>query len=284
MTPSSDRIPGQQAAEWLQSRIRVKPRFAVILGSSLGAIADRVDASDIFDYRDIPEFLVPTNPSHAGKLVFGHLGGQPTVVMSGRFHHYEGYSYQTLALPVRILHLLGVDTLIVTNAAGAINTAFNVGDIMVISDHIQLSGASPLIGPNIDAFGPRFFDVSKLYTPELRALAHEVAGELDPPTALREGVYYFCTGPQFETPAEIRALRVLGADAVGMSTVTETLTAGHVGMDVLGFSLLTNMAAGILDQPLSDEEVGVAARAAASTLGALIEGVIARKGTSHAIS
>lgn len=149
---------------------------------------------------------------------------------------------------------------------------------MVMSDHLNMVGVSPMTGPNIAAFGQRFYDVSKLYTPFLRQLAHETAATLTPPLTLREGVYYYCTGPHFETPAEIRAIRILGGDAVGMSTVSETLTAGHCGMEVLGFSLITNMAAGVLDQPLSDEEVGIAARAAADTMGALIEGIIARKG------
>lgn len=268
----------QRAADWLMERTTVLPEFAVILGSSLGAITERMTDTESFDYSDIPGFLIPTNPSHAGKLLFGKMGGHPTVIMSGRFHFYEGYSHQVLALPVRVLSLLGVKTLIVTNAAGGVCLDYQVGDIMVISDHLNLVGASPMAGPNIEAFGQRFYDISKLYTPSLRRLAHETAATLTPPLKLVEGVYYFCTGPHFETPAEIRAIRTLGGDAVGMSTVTETLTAGHCGMDVLGFSLITNMAAGVLDQPLSDEEVGIAARAAADTMGALIEGVIARKG------
>ncbi|NLA71568.1 MAG: purine-nucleoside phosphorylase [Clostridiaceae bacterium] len=268
----------QKAADWLKERTAVRPEFAVILGSSLGAITERMTDTEIFDYSDIPGFLLPTNPSHAGKLVFGKMGERPTVIMSGRFHFYEGYSHQVLALPVRVLSLLGVKTLIVTNAAGGVNLDYQVGDIMVMSDHLNMVGVSPMTGPNIAAFGQRFYDVSKLYTPFLRQLAHETAATLTPPLTLREGVYYYCTGPHFETPAEIRAIRILGGDAVGMSTVSETLTAGHCGMEVLGFSLITNMAAGVLDQPLSDEEVGIAARAAADTMGALIEGIIARKG------
>ena len=268
----------EKAAGWLKERTGIRPETAVILGSSLGAITDRLQDAESFDYKDIPGFLLSTNPSHAGKLVFGYLGGRPAVIMSGRFHYYEGYSYPELALPVRVLSLLGVRTLIVTNAAGGVNLDFEVGDIMVIRDHINLTGASPMTGPNLDQFGPRFFDVTWLYTPALRKLAHETAASLDPPFKLVEGNYYFCTGPHFETPAEIRAIRTLGGDAVGMSTVTETLTAAHCGMEVLGFSLITNMAAGVLDQPLSDEEVGLAAQAAAGRLGALIEGVIRRKG------
>ena len=278
MSRSSTFEDYKQAADWLAERTKIRPRYAVILGSSLGAIADRMTDQQRFSYKDIPGFLLTTNPSHAGELIFGKLGGQSTVIMSGRFHYYEGYSYRELASPIRVLSLLGVQTLIVTNAAGGVNLDFRVGDIMVISDHINLAGVSPMSGPNIDQFGPRFFDISWLYTPALRKLAHQTAANLDPRLELVEGVYYFCTGPHFETPAEIRAIRTLGGDAVGMSTVSETLTAGHCGMEVLGFSLITNMAAGVLDQALSDEEVGVVARASADRLGALIEGILARKG------
>lgn len=268
----------QKAADWLKARTDCRPAFALILGSSLGEIADRLEGARAFDYRDIPGFLLTTNPSHAGQLIFGKMGGKETVVMSGRFHFYEGYSFQDLAGPVRILSLLGVKTLIVTNAAGGVNLDYEVGDIMVMADHINLLGASPMAGPNLAEFGPRFFDVSYLYTPALRKLAHETAASMDPPLSLREGNYYFCVGPHFESPAEIRAIRILGGDAVGMSTITETLTAGHCGMEVLALSLITNLAAGVLDQPLSDEEVGLVAQASAKKMGALIEGVIKRKG------
>ncbi|HHX29653.1 MAG TPA: purine-nucleoside phosphorylase [Clostridiaceae bacterium] len=267
----------REAAGWLLERTSIRPEVAVILGSSMGSVADRMTGQEAFDYSDIPGFLLATNPSHAGQLIFGRLGGKEAVIMSGRFHFYEGYSYPELSVPVRVLSLLGVKTLIVTNAAGGVNLDYQVGDIMVMSDHINLTGASPMTGPNIGELGPRFFDVTHLYNPKLRKLAHETAALMDPPLKLQEGAYYFCTGPHFETPAEIRAIRILGGDAVGMSTVTETLTAAHTGIEVLGFSLITNMAAGVLDQPLSDEEVGLVARASAGRLGALIEGVIARK-------
>lgn len=278
MSPSPRFELYQEAANWLKARTAIQPCLAIILGSSLGAIADRLSDPERFNYRDIPGFLVTTNPSHAGQLVFGHLAGQPVVVMSGRFHFYEGYSYSELAFPVRVLSLLGVKTLVVTNAAGGVNLDYQVGDIMVMADHINLVGASPTAGPNLDAFGPRFFDVTRLYTPALRQLAHETAASLDPPLRLVEGTYYYCTGPHFETPAEIRAIRTLGGDAVGMSTVSETLTAAHAGMEVLGLSLITNMAAGVLDQPLSDEEVVQVAGASAGRLADLIEGIVARKG------
>lgn len=274
----------KKAADWLKERTDIRPRTAVILGSSLGAVAERMTDKESFHYSKIPGFLLSTNPSHAGELHFGYLGGEPVVIMSGRFHYYEGYSYPELALPVRVLSLLGVKTLITTNAAGGVNLDFEVGDIMVISDHLNLTGACPTAGPNLEELGPRFFDITWLYTPALRKLAHQTAASLDPALNLVEGVYYFCTGPHFETPAEIRAIRALGADAVGMSTVTETLTAAHCGMEVLGFSLITNMAAGVLDQPLSDEEVGLVAQASADRMGALIEGIIAGKGSTHVIS
>lgn len=267
-----------EAAKWLLKRIDARPRFAVILGSSLGAIEERMHVLDRVDYEDIPGFLHTTNPSHKGQMVFGQLGGQATVLMSGRFHHYEGYTYQELAIPVLVLSHMGVNTLIVTNAAGGINLEYQVGDIMLIRDHINLVGADPTAGPLMATTGPRFYDVSYLYTHELRQLAKNTAATLSPSFKLQEGNYYFATGPHFETPAEIRAMRLLGGDAVGMSTVTETLTAAHCGMEVLGLSLITNMAAGVLDQPLSDEEVGMAATAAADRLGALIEGVLAKKG------
>lgn len=266
----------QQAALWIKAQLPTEwiPTIGIILGSAMGSVAERMDICKTLDYRDIPGFLVTTNASHAGKMYFGVLGGKKTCIMSGRFHHYEGYSYEELSIPVRVLSLIGVKTLIVTNAAGGVNESYRVGDIMVISDHIKLMGDSPMLGPNAELFGSRFFDVSKLYTPALRTLAHHAAASLNPAITLKEGVYFFMGGPQFETPAEIRAIRLLGGDAVGMSTVTETLTAAHASMDVLGFSLITNMAAGMLDQPLSDEEVGVAARAASGTMSALIEKVL----------
>lgn len=267
-----------EAADWLMERTSIRPRYALILGSSLGSIAQGLEEAQAFNYGDIPGFLLTTNPSHAGQLIFGIMGGQPTVIMSGRFHFYEGYSFPQLAIPVRVLSLLGVKTLIVTNAAGGVNLDYRVGDIMVMADHLNLVGASPQAGPNLEAFGKRFFDVTYLYTPALRQLAHETAARMEPPLTLQEGNYYFCSGPHFETPAEIRAIRILGGDAVGMSTITETLTAGHCGMEVLGLSLITNLAAGVLDQPLSDEEVAIVAQASAKKMGALIEGIIERKG------
>ncbi len=214
--------------------------------------------------------------SHASKLIFGKLSGKNVVCMSGRFHYYEGYDFEQLAAPIRVFQLIGVETAILTNAAGAVNTAYHVGDIMIIQDHIKLMGASPMRGPNVPEFGSRFFDVSRMYTPELRQLAKDCAKDLGQEYRMQEGVYFYFPGPQFETPAEIRAARILGGDAVGMSTVTEALTAAHCGMKLLGLSLMTNMAAGVLPQPIDDEEVGIAARDAAVRFKALLREIVSR--------
>lgn len=230
-----------------------RPQVAMVLGSGLGWLGDMVEDAITVPYIKIPHFKVSTAPGHQGQLVFGTLQGKKVAVMQGRMHYYEGYSHEEVAYPIRVLHLLGASTLFVTNAAGAVNKAFKAGDLLLITDHIKLYGDGPLRGENIPEFGPRFPDASYLYTPSLQKLAREAAKKLLIP--LKEGVYMYFPGPQYETPAEIRAARVLGADAVGMSTVPEVIAAAHCGMDVLGFSLLSNMAAGILDQPLSEEEV-----------------------------
>ncbi|MEG1774267.1 MAG: purine-nucleoside phosphorylase [Oscillospiraceae bacterium] len=258
------------SADWLLARAGLSPRIALILGSSLGPIADALENRVVIDYADIPNFLLSTVRSHAGQMIFGTLAGNPIVCMSGRFHSYEGYSFEQLSIPVRVLRLLGVDTLLLTNAAGAVNTAYRVGDIMVIADQIKLNGPSPLRGQNLPEFGERFFDVCEMYTPALRHLAADCAARLGQSDRMREGVYFFMPGPQFETPAEIRAIRILGGDAVGMSTVTEAITAAHCGMQLLGLSLMTNMAAGVLPQKLSGDEVTEAANAAATRFSALL--------------
>ena len=210
-----------------------------------------------------------TAPDHKGRFVFGRLAGRNVAVMQGRLHAYEGWSFADAAYPVRVLRLLGAETLIVTNAAGAVNDAFDVGDIMLITDHIKFFAMSPLTGPNVEEFGPRFPDMTHVYTPALQAVARDAAKKLD--LRLQEGVYMYFPGPQYETPAEIRAARLLGADAVGMSTVPETIVAAHCGMKVLGFTLCTNMAAGVLDQPLSGEEVIEAGKVAAPRFSALVK-------------
>lgn len=244
----------RRAAEYIQERFADRrPETALILGSGLGALAESIESPLTIEYAGIPDFPVSTVPGHAGRIVIGELEGKVVMVFQGRFHYYEGYSMEDVVLPVRVMALLGIRTLILTNAAGGINTSFEPGDLMCISDHIKLTGLSPLRGPNIDDFGPRFNDMSNAYSGELRRIMHEAAARTG--TALREGVYAYMTGPSFETPAEIKMLRVLGADAVGMSTVPEVIIAAHAGMRAAGISTITNMAAGILDQPLSHEEV-----------------------------
>lgn len=260
----------QQSAQYILDKIPQKPEIALVLGSSLGPLANEITDQIVIDYHDIPNFLLSTVQSHAGKLIFGKLSGKYVVCMSGRFHFYEGYDFEQLAAPMRVFILIGVQKTILTNAAGAINTAYKVGDIMVITDHIKLMGASPMRGANIPEFGDRFFDVTEMYTPALRKLALDCAKRLGQEYRMHEGVYYFSMGPQFETPAEIRAMRILGGDAVGMSTATEALTAAHCGMELLGLSLMTNMAAGVLPQRLSGEEVTIAAEDAASRFAELL--------------
>ena len=250
------------------------PRVAMVLGSGLGYLGDQVEDPIAIPYGDIPNFKVSTAPGHKGRLVFGMLEGQKVAVMQGRMHHYEGYSYEDVSYAVRVLRLLGCDTLIVTNAAGCVRTDWHAGELMLITDQIKLFSESPLRGENLPQFGPRFPDASHLYTPRLQALAREAARQQGIP--LREGVYFYCYGPQYETPAEIRAARILGGDAVGMSTAPEVIVAAHCGMEVLGFTLLSNMAAGILDQPLTEQEVLDAAEAARETFSALILGCLER--------
>ena len=263
----------QKSADYVMSIIKDKPEIAIILGSGLGDFVSKIKNPIEIKYDDIPNFLVSTVASHAGKLIYGEVGGKKVICMAGRFHSYEGYDFEQLVIPVRLFKLLGVKATILTNAAGAVNKSYNVGDIMIVSDHIKLNGARPLRGENLDFFGPRFFDVTDMYTKKLRKIALKCAEGSG--LIFREGVYMFFPGPQFETPAEIRAARLLGADAVGMSTVTEALTAAHCSMPLLAFSVMTNMAAGVLDCKLSDEEVGIAAAKIADRFGAYIEKVIA---------
>ena len=259
----------QASADYLRSKIGdFTPKVLMVLGSGLGFLGDTVEDAVAVPYGDIPNFKASTAPGHKGRLVFGKLRGVNVAVMQGRMHHYEGYSYEEVAYAVRVLRLLGAEKLIVTNAAGCVNTDWNAGDLMLITDHIKIFMESPLRGPNVEEFGVRFPDASHLYTPALQELARKKAAELG--QTLREGVYMYFPGPQYETPAEVRLARTLGADAVGMSTAPEVIVAGHCGMEVLGFTLLSNMAAGILDQPLTEEEVLEAAAAAREHFSALI--------------
>ena len=265
----------RESAAALEARLGgFRPKVLLILGSGLGSLGEAVEDPVAVPYDQVPHMKRSTAPDHAGRFLFGRLVGQDVAVMQGRLHTYEGWSFEDVTYPVRVLRLLGAEKLVVTNAAGAVNTAFSAGDIMLITDHIKLFGVSPLCGPNLDDFGPRVPDMSHVYTPALGDIARRTAAELDLP--LREGVYMFFPGPQYETPAEVRAARLLGADAVGMSTVPEAITAAHCGMEVLGFSLCTNMAAGVLDQPLSSDEVLAAAAQAGPRFAALVKGCLSR--------
>lgn len=259
----------QESADYIRSQIGgFAPKVAMILGSGLGYMGDIVENPIAVPYQNIPHFKVSTAPGHKGQLVFGTLEGQKVAVMQGRMHHYEGYSYEEVSYGVRVLRLLGCDTLFVTNAAGGVNWKFQAGDLMLITDHIKIFMESPLWGENIPEFGPRFPDASYLYTPRLQELARQQARRLD--MDLKEGVYMYFPGPQYETPAEVRMARILGADAVGMSTAPEVITAGHCGMEVLGFTLVSNMAAGVLPKKLSEEEVLEAAAAARDRFSSLV--------------
>lgn len=264
-----------ESARALQARLNgFCPKVLLILGSGLGSLADAVEDPIAVPYDQVPHMKRSTAPDHAGQFVFGRLAGTDVAVMQGRLHTYEGWSYADVSFPVRVVRLLGARALLVTTAANAVNTSFSAGDIMLITDHIKFFGASPLQGPNLDELGPRFPDMSRVYTPALQDVARQCAASLGIP--LRQGVYMFFPGPQYETPAEVRAARLLGADAVGMSTVPEAITAAHCGMDVLGFTLCTNMAAGVLDQPLSGEEVIAAGQAAGPRFSALVKACLAR--------
>ena len=265
----------QESARFLSERLEgFRPKVLLILGSGLGALADEVENPTAVPYDQVPHMKHSTAPGHKGQFLFGRLAGQDVAVMQGRLHTYEGWSFADAAYPVRVLRLLGAETLIVTNAAGAVNTAWSAGDIMLITDHIKLFGVSPLCGPNVEELGPRFPDMSHVYTPALQQTARDAAGAqgLD----LKEGVYMFFPGPQYESPAEVRAARLLGADAVGMSTVPEAITAAHCGLKVLGFTLCTNMAAGVLEQPLSGDEVIAAGEEAGPKFTALVRGCLER--------
>lgn len=244
----------REAADYIKEKLGGRaPEIAITLGSGLGDLADQlVDAINI-PYGEIPHFPVSTVAGHKGQFVVGKLGGREVLCMQGRFHYYEGYDLKQVTLPVRVMKLLGIGTLIVTNAAGGINTGFRPGDLMLIEDHLNLTGENPLIGENPSEFGERFFDMTVAYDREYRTLAEQLAAEMNIP--LQKGVYAWLTGPNYETPAEIRYLRTIGADAVGMSTVPEVLVARHSGLRVCGLSCITNLAAGMGEGLLSHEEV-----------------------------
>lgn len=263
-------------AQLLRTKIQITPTVGIVLGSGLGDLGARIENPVFVDYKDLPGFPVSTAPGHKGRFIAGMLGKKPVLCMQGRLHYYEGHDMADLLLPIRVMRLLGVKTLLLTNAAGGIQPTFSVGDIMLITDHINFMGRNPLIGPNAAEFGCRFPDMCTAYDPALRALALQSAQELELP--LRQGVYLACSGPSYETPAEIRAFHTLGADAVGMSTVPEVIGANHCGMRVLAFSLISNMAAGILDQPLTEEEVLEAGRQKGADMQRLILHILEKLG------
>lgn len=240
-----------KALEYLKQEGIESAQVGLVLGSGLGDLADEIQDPIRVPYEAIPNFPISTVEGHAGQLVYGQLGGQTVLALQGRFHYYEGYSLEEVTYPIRLFKDLGVQTVILTNAAGGVNEAFQPGDLMVITDHLNLTGANPLIGPN-HPHGPRFVDMSQTYSKKSQALLHEIAQEMD--LTLQEGVYTWLTGPTYETPAEIRAVRTLGGDAVGMSTVPEAIVARHAGLEVVGISCITNLAAGMQDQ-LDHQEV-----------------------------
>uniref|UniRef100_A0A1S2M486 Purine nucleoside phosphorylase n=2 Tax=Anaerobacillus isosaccharinicus TaxID=1532552 RepID=A0A1S2M486_9BACI len=241
------------AVKYLRKKVSVQPEIGLILGSGLGVLAEEIENPVKIPYDEIPGFPVSTVEGHAGQLVIGTLQGKQVITMQGRFHYYEGYSLERVTFPVRVMKELGVKSVIVTNAAGGINEDFTPGDLMIITDHINNFGDNPLIGPNDPAVGVRFPDMSTAYSKTLVKLAKDVARELE--IEIKEGIYVGNTGPSYETPAEIKMLRTLGGDAVGMSTVPEVIVARHSNLEVLGISCISNMAAGILDQPLTHDEV-----------------------------
>ena len=269
---STERIGA--AVQVVRQRWSKVPEVAIILGTGLGALAERIETEVVVDYADIPNFPLSTVESHAGRLLCGTLGGRAVIAMQGRFHRYEGYSLQQVTFPVRVLRALGATTLVVSNACGGMNPLWAPGDLMLIADHINLLGDNPLIGPNDDSLGPRFPDMSDPYTPGLRAIAREVARAQG--ITLREGVYVAVPGPNLETRAEYRLLRQLGADVVGMSTVPEVIVAVHGGMKVLGLSIITDACLPDALKPATVEEIIAVAKKAEPHLTTLVTGVLER--------
>jgi len=267
-----DRV--QEAADAIAARVPEIPVIAVILGSGLGDFANRLNGAISINYTELPNWPASNVIGHEGRLAIGTLGPKRVAALSGRVHFYEGHDLRTVTFAARVVARLGVKTLILTNAAGGINTALKPGTLMVMDDHINLLGSNPLVGANEDAFGARFPDMSEVYSKRLRALADQVAAEQG--LRIGHGVYVAVHGPSYETPAEIRFLRTIGADAVGMSTVPEAIVARHMGIEVLGISCISNAAAGVLPQPLNHNEVMEVARQVRGVFAALLEGVIAR--------
>jgi len=262
------------AAQWILQRTPLRPKIGLVLGSGLGAFADSLTDSTRIAYSDIPSFPQSTAIGHAGRLVIGNAGRVSIAAMQGRVHQYEGYSAQQVAFPIRVFGRLGIKAVILTNAAGGINLGYSQGALVLLQDHINLQGTNPLLGPNDDRFGVRFPDMTQAYSRSFRQMAKEEASKLN--LILHEGIYAALLGPSYETPAEIDHLRRIGADLVGMSTVAEVIAARHMGLNVLAISCVTNMAAGILDQPLSHAEVMETGERVKSTFEALLGAVLPR--------
>jgi purine-nucleoside phosphorylase len=262
----------EHATRVIRARINVEPRIAIVLGSGLGGFADDFEEGVGIPYEEIPGFVRSTAEGHVGRLVVGKVDSVPVLAMQGRVHYYEGYSFEEVTFPIRTFKLLGIKTLILTNAAGGINVQLTQGALMVISDHLNLMGDNPLRGPNDERFGPRFPDMSAVYSPELQELVVDEAKASG--VQVRRGIYGGLSGPSYETPAEIHLLRALGADAVGMSTVPEAIVARHMGLEVLGISCITNMAAGISDEPINHEEVMATGDRVRETFAELLRRVI----------
>lgn len=264
----------EHAARTIRARTALDPRIAVILGSGLGAFADEFQESARIPYTDIPGFAASTVAGHTGSLVIGKVGQVPVVAMQGRVHFYEGYSLEEVTFPIRTFKLLGIETLLLTNAAGGIDVELSEGTLMIISDHLNLMGVNPLRGPNDERFGPRFPDMTEVYSRSLQETVVEEASALG--IEVRRGIYAALSGPSYETPAEIHMLRSFGADAIGMSTVPEAIVARHMGMKVLGISCITNMAAGISDSPINHEEVMEIGNRVRATFALLLRSIIGR--------
>lgn len=263
-----------EATRTIQKYTSLEPEIGLILGSGLGVLADDIENPVVIPYEEITHFPVSTVSGHKGQLVIGTLHGKNVIAMQGRFHYYEGYTMEEVTFPVRVMKKLGVHSLVVTNAAGGVNQSFTPGDLMIIDDHLNLMGSNPLIGKNDDDFGPRFPDMSRVYDKEYMEIAAASAGELG--ITLQTGVYAGNSGPVYETPAEVNMIRTLGGDAVGMSTVPESITAAHTGLRVLGISCISNMASGILDQPLTHDEVIATTKSVEESFIKLIHYIIDR--------
>ena len=264
----------EHAARTIRARLTAEPRIAIVLGSGLGGFADDFEDAVGVPYEEIPGFSRSTAEGHVGRLVAGNVDGVPVIAMQGRVHFYEGYSLEEVTFPVRTFKLLGIKTLVLTNASGGINVQLTQGALMVLSDHLNLMGDNPLRGPNDERFGPRFPDMSTVYSPDLQALVVEEAKAIG--VEVRRGIYGALPGPSYETPAEIHLLRTLGADAVGMSTVPEAIVARHMDLEVLGISCITNMAAGIGDEPINHAEVMATGDRVRGTFAQLLRRVVGR--------